>query len=173
MVHVRKMAHIPHKCNKCAEYRTHQAKDCKAIIDICTCCAGGHKTNECEVTDPNLFRCPNCKLLGHKAADPNCQAYNKLEDLARRFPDDKYLYFTTSEPSTWAQQNHNNNGIVITNMTYRNDNTPVQYTQYSTPPQKPPHNASRQGPGLALSTFWMANNWNIQSKVPPPPHSGL
>ena len=84
MVRVRKMTHLSHKCNKCAEYGTHQAKDCKAIIDVCTQCAGGHKTNECTVTDPNLFRCPNCKLLGHKAADPNCQAYNKqLEDLAR------------------------------------------------------------------------------------------
>ena len=64
-----------------------------------------HRTFDCDMTDPNLFACYNCKgtsAKGHGAADRQCPAFiEQLSTLQARNPETKYKYFPTNDPKSW------------------------------------------------------------------------
>ncbi|TFK57978.1 hypothetical protein BDN72DRAFT_782662, partial [Pluteus cervinus] len=48
----------PTRCMKCQGF-DHWAKECKHAHDVCTNCAGKHRTRDC--TAPGVRKCANCK----------------------------------------------------------------------------------------------------------------
>ncbi|KAF8208850.1 hypothetical protein K438DRAFT_1483724, partial [Mycena galopus ATCC 62051] len=99
---VRKMEETPRRCMKCQEYAGHLARDCKVAADICGRCADHHRTADCTVTDSGTFRCSNCKVSGHGAADSACPVYqNEQKRRRERDPSAGYRYFPTDDPKTW------------------------------------------------------------------------
>jgi hypothetical protein len=72
-VNLRRHRINPHRCLKCQQVRVaHRVAECKAIHDTCRRCAGAHKTDTCQVEDQSVFRCVNCKTVGHASVDRGC-----------------------------------------------------------------------------------------------------
>ncbi|KAJ7924089.1 hypothetical protein B0H13DRAFT_1602028, partial [Mycena leptocephala] len=99
---VRKMEEEPRRCMKCQQYGGHLARDCKAPEDVCARCAANHRTADCPVTDSGTFKCSNCKVSGHSAADRACPFFwNEQQKKRARDPNAGYCYFPTADPKTW------------------------------------------------------------------------
>ncbi|KAJ7174240.1 hypothetical protein C8R43DRAFT_873669 [Mycena crocata] len=81
------------RCAKCQAY-DHLAAACKAARDVCVRCAGEHRTTDCVMLDSGTFRCANCKVDGHSAADRRCPVFQAAQARKRaRDPTAGYRYF--------------------------------------------------------------------------------
>ncbi|KAJ6457636.1 hypothetical protein C8R45DRAFT_844136, partial [Mycena sanguinolenta] len=99
---VRKMEVLPRRCMKCGEFSGHIAWDCKATVDACGRCGENHRTVDCTVMDSGMFKCSNCKVSGHGAADRSCPFFrNEQQRMRERDPSAGYRYFPTNDPKTW------------------------------------------------------------------------
>ena len=80
------------------------AADCKAAV-TCGMCAGNHRTDKCEKTDPGSYRCVNCNEAGHASWDRMCPRFMDASKRAKQAdPENTYKYFPTEEPWTWEQR---------------------------------------------------------------------
>ncbi|KLO17455.1 hypothetical protein SCHPADRAFT_803297, partial [Schizopora paradoxa] len=103
-VRTRKLPKEPRRCLKCQRWNVnHSAANCKADKETCAKCSENHRSGDCTITDPALFRCPNCKNSGHEAWSHSCPKYQEeLRKVNDQNPDNNYKYFPTADPSTWV-----------------------------------------------------------------------
>ncbi|TDL19050.1 hypothetical protein BD410DRAFT_697962, partial [Rickenella mellea] len=102
-VWTRKLLQEPKRCLKCQRVGSdHLANECKSEHDICGNCGDKHRTSSCEINDPSLYYCVNCKHHGHAAWDRLCPKFMEISTrfLARN-PTNKYRFFPTNMPDTW------------------------------------------------------------------------
>jgi hypothetical protein len=70
---------------------------------VCGRCTEGHHTEDCPITDTGTFKCSNCKVSGHGAADCLCPFFQNEQQRRRSWdPSSGYRYFPTDDPRTWA-----------------------------------------------------------------------
>lgn len=93
---------------RCLKYQhlgaRHFPAECKSIHDTCdTCGSINHATRQCEVLEPDEYRCVNCDMAGHASWDRLCPAFlREKQKLEKRQPDLKYRFFpVATNPSTW------------------------------------------------------------------------
>jgi hypothetical protein len=100
----RKLLPEPKRCVKCQGYG-HFARECKSTKDVCTRCAGEHRTTDqgCPVGKGQPMRCVNCAKDGHGAADRGCEEYRRrLTQMRAKDPDSRFRLFPTDNPDTWG-----------------------------------------------------------------------
>lgn len=69
----RKLLQEPRRCYKCQGIgMAHIATACPQQGDTCGRCARSHKTTECQVDEPEQFKCANCNANRHAAGDRAC-----------------------------------------------------------------------------------------------------
>ena len=72
--------------------------------DTCGICAKGHRTAECNETDPTKSKCANCDTHGNASWDKMCPPYISAADkIEKTDPENTYKYFTDNNPWTWEQ----------------------------------------------------------------------
>ncbi|OSC98665.1 hypothetical protein PYCCODRAFT_1447257 [Trametes coccinea BRFM310] len=102
---VRRDVEEPKRCARCQSYDGHFARDCKAEDNVCATCAGAHRSADCPVQDPQLFRCANCKEDGHAAWDHSCPTLrSKVRARTARRADAGFRFFVTNSPETWVPE---------------------------------------------------------------------
>jgi hypothetical protein len=102
----RRMKREPRRCLKCQKYNArHIAAGCDNQ-DTCGTCGGGHRTAQCEESDPRKFKCMNCNADGHASWDRTCPVFKAACMAAEKSdPEHTYKYFPDENPWTWEQQN--------------------------------------------------------------------
>lgn len=128
----------PTRCLKCQEYG-HIADACRAEASICsTCGSTEHGSPDCTIanTDSASHYCVPCKSKGHASYASDCPTLRrKRERHDNAFPENRYLYFPTGEPYTWAIAGE-----------VRPDQPPSAPPR-TVPPQPPSQRASQQQSG--------------------------
>jgi uncharacterized protein YoxC len=101
----RRMKREPRRCLKCQKQNArHMAADCSGV-DVCGTCGKGHRTAECEETDPAHYRCVNCDKSGHASWDRTCPIFiSTCQAIERADPEGTYKYFPNDKPWTWEQR---------------------------------------------------------------------
>jgi hypothetical protein len=110
LVLMRKLIPEPKQCLKCQTMGTnHIAAQYKSIHNVCTNCAGIHRTETCGLKDRQQFRYSNCNgAKGHGAADRQCLYFLiQLKHLHNCIPDTKYKYFPTNNPKNMGAHRPN------------------------------------------------------------------
>jgi hypothetical protein len=111
-VPVRRHKMDPKRCMKCQGIGiNHNAADCKSIHDVCARCAEMHRTSQCTVEKHTDFKCANCKVKGHGAADRECPVFKeRMKTLHAKIPNYAYRFFPTKDPGTWERDGHETTG---------------------------------------------------------------
>jgi hypothetical protein len=101
----RRMKREPRRCLKCQKQNArHMAADCGGD-DVCGTCGKGHRTTECEETDPAHYKCVNCDKSGHASWDRTCPTFvSACQTIEKADPEGTYKYFPNDEPWTWEQR---------------------------------------------------------------------
>ncbi|KAJ6504261.1 hypothetical protein C8R47DRAFT_954404, partial [Mycena vitilis] len=90
------------RCLRCQKFDGHFARACKSSVEVCARCAANHRTADCDVTDSGTFKCANCDVTGHGAADRNCPYFHEMQQRKRaKNPTAGYRYIPTADPRTW------------------------------------------------------------------------
>ena len=89
----------PLRCLKCQKWG-HLAHVCKAEVDVCSLCAGNHRTSVCPSEKPQV--CVNCNTSDHSSSSRKCPEFlRQCSDLNNKTPENSMPYFPTGED--WMQ----------------------------------------------------------------------
>src|ERR1700678_804902 len=89
----------PIRCLKCQGWN-HFTRDCVTEKDICSNCAGFHRTSSCRVNERS---CVSCKANDHASWSRACPTFvKKIAEFNARNPDNSLQYFPTADAWTWS-----------------------------------------------------------------------
>lgn len=98
--HVERMKKEPIRCLKCQGWN-HMANQCERTWDICSNCAGDHRTSNCP--RPRSTRCVTCSSNDHASWSRECPSFIKrLSEFNERNPENSLPFFPTADPWTWS-----------------------------------------------------------------------
>lgn len=92
------------RCMNCqAMPRHHNAADCPNPSH-CERCDGPHRIENCKVWKRDEYKCTNCKVMGHGAADRECPYFiAATEKIQAKIPGSEYRYYPTEDSNTWVR----------------------------------------------------------------------